>query len=114
MRQRHGPYRLISSTRSSGRGEFQLNFDDVGDFGQGLAVVVGHVIVERDQIARLLQPLTALHDLRIRRNIFQNLHHRRLRRQEPDQPPHQRVARAIHECPPSVAEHIEFHEQRAV
>src|SRR5207302_4162354 len=41
-----------------GSGEFQLNFDDVGDFGQGLAVVVGHVIVERDQIARLLQPLT--------------------------------------------------------
>jgi len=94
----------------------QLHFhlDDVRHLRHRFARIIGHIVVERDCVSRFFQTLAGRHHLRIHRDRFQNLHHRRRRGQQRDQSLDQRVSRAIHKRLPPIAQYIESHQQRPV
>ena len=58
-----------------GRSEFEIDFDDVGDFGQRLARIITDVVVERDQVSGFVQVMAGGQHFGISGNGFQNLDH---------------------------------------
>ncbi len=71
----HGSEALDESLLIGARRSLEIHFDDVGECGQGLAPVVGHVVVERDGVTGDLQTLAGCRYQVIGFHVFQDLDH---------------------------------------
>src|SRR5579871_1014035 len=94
--------------------ESHVDLDDVGDLGEGSALLPANKVIESDQISGFLQFMAGGNHLSIRWHAFQDFDDSRRWRQEHDQAIDQRAASAVDKGAPAIAENVKPDQQRAI
>ena len=86
---------------------FHVDLDEVGEWGQRLARIAGHEVIQGDHVSGLLQTAAGGDHRIVGRNRFQDFDHHAVRGQQRDVILEQNFAGAIDERPAPIAHHVE-------
>ncbi len=100
--------------RSAGDCCADIDLDDVGKLAERYAWIIGSEVVERDAIAKRLQPLAGGDDAVLGFDRLQNLGHGLVRGKQRNQILEQDFTGAIHEGEPVVAKRVHTKKQRGI